>query len=71
MGLLKKKDILLAKDFANHDDPFYADNLVYKTTSKNDLPGRDSDVLVAKSQAVFFTIDNILNKLLANDKFIS
>lgn len=71
MGLLKKKDILLASDFAHAGDPFYADNQVLKTTSKNELPGDASSVLVAKGQAVFYTVDNILNKLLANDKFIS
>ena len=71
MGLLKKKDILLASDFTHAGDPFYADNQVLKTTSKNELPGDASSVLVAKGQAVFYTVDNILNKLLANDKFIS
>jgi len=70
MGLLKKKPILFSKDFKDSADPFHDENVKAKAVHKSSLPNDKQDILVKKSQAVFFTVDNILQKLLDNDRFI-
>lgn len=49
MGLLKKKGILVAGDFANHDNPFYAENKKLELGRIDSLPNDESNVLVARS----------------------
>lgn len=71
MGLLKTKPILFSDSFQHSKDPFYADNAKYKATSKASLPNSTKDLMVKKSQAVFFTVDNVLQKLLDNDRYIN
>lgn len=70
MGLLKKKPMLFSKDFSASADPFHDENTRARAVHKSSVPNDISDVLVKKSQAVFFTVDNILQKLLDNDRFI-
>lgn len=71
MGLLKTKPILFSSNFSHSTDPFYADNLKYKTVSQSQIPNDSTNIVVKKSQAVFFTVDNVLQKLLDNDKYIN
>lgn len=71
MGLLKKKGILVANDFSNHNNPFYAENKKLEIGRNDSLPNDQSNVLVAKSQAVFYALTNVFNKLVDNDVYIS
>ena len=70
MGLLKKKGILIADDFSNHDNPFYAENKKMEIGRNDNLPNDESNVLVARSQAVFYALTNVFNKLVENDVYI-
>lgn len=68
MGLLKDKKILIDTNFTK--DNYYTENSYYKTINKMSFPTTSSDIEVQANQPIFYSINNILNRLLDNDKYI-
>lgn len=68
MGLDKKKKIVVREQFKQ--DLFYADNAKLSTQVCTSLPTQQEDILIAKNQSVFFSIEHALKRLVQNDKYI-
>ena len=69
MGLDKRKPILLKNDF--DIDPLYAQNAQLSIESKSTMPYLAQDVAIDKGQSTYYSVEYVLQKLLANDKFIN
>lgn len=68
MGLDKTKRILTRDDF--NIDPLYAQNAQLSVESRQTLPSLQNDVTLDKFQSTFYSVQNILQRLLLNDQFI-
>ena len=69
MGLIKDKKILIGSNFTH--DNYYTENSYYKTVDKTSFPTTSADIQVHSNQPIFYSINNVLNKLLDNDKYIN